>query len=1661
MVEGKILSVAPNCAHGYAVLLPNESILLSSTVVAAPISLVSKPPAGWEKKHPTHRVRGKSHLRWILAPAAALHRARWSPRGESASSALKGARSEGASAEGARSVASAEGARSEGARSVASAEGARSEGARSEGASVEGARSEGASAEGARSVGARSKGARSVASAKGARSEGARSVASAEGARSEGARAEGARSEGASAEGARSVGARYEGAKSVASVKVARSEGARSVASVEGARFEGARYEGARSIASAESARSVANEGSVSVQALKPPNRVESDLTPVVLAVRMLLQGNVCEADMCKLLQRIQESGESSVAEMRYGLTLSEGMMTLRKEPANRLPIVRCLNRFLSMHFPEGKWAECRVVPKENSGSEVSQAEGVVRVSVGAWWIEGRNCLGSNPQGDPRSAPFVSALVEAGFPVSLVKAKSLPTLVTEEEGPYLRMLQLPIPGRARLVPWPHPAREESHSLRYLLQCEPIRLMECLGIQGPEIGSLREVSPGLRLTTASAWCRSQPPEVWQRVQDQTDSQATSSSDGITPPETCNSSSSKGDFAEAIAETSLQEGRVRSERPLDEEEFLDPGEQDSISDLSVEEEYCRVHNFHHWDAEYRPSVVQQRVENWRRRGRRLHNPPDVEGLSGTENASVQMMVGYFLYDRPRATGSSTPSPPQIRVISVAPPNGESGSSLAYLRPRLPVSAPRVAAIEVDSGSEKEWEKVGYPTMAERNFENVESWEVELPVTTVTTEMLDDACMEHRATSLSVRRLMHDLEGLSSQDVLRQERLQLLQSQQEKKASLEEWLARAHQLNTISLPSQSAEAQCVSLTGEVPADTFLHTRTVSAAEVRKELDLWVEPACEELESLFDRTGACEKVDEQTVQRWIDEGQDVHILPGKAVCTRKAGIGKRRFRAVVCGNYMPQDTVGGETETFASGVECISVRCAVAYAARQGWSASSLDIRTAFLNAPARPGSGVKIVVKPPRLLTELALIPVTERWLVAKALYGLTTSPRDWSVYRNNVLRFLTAVIGESQVRLRQGAVDENVWQVVSHDGKILGLLIVYVDDLLCLAAVEVAEALWKSVQNQWQTTPPTWATKEEPISFCGVEVYQGDGLIWLRQTRYIQELLDRHQVEHEATLPMNAWVDPEPETSPSLSSVRNAQKVTGELLWLTKRSRPDLVFSVGKLSQWSTKAPQKVLEWSRQILKYLKGSKDLAIVYGSQLWSLGAHQQLQQPRRPDLLEIYADSSHAPQGFRSQQCVILLWQGDLIAWDAGRQPFTAMSSAEAELVGMLHAMTIAESIGPLFEEFQECDLRFCLLGDNAAACRSFEEAPCNWRSRHLRIRAAAGRERVQSQLGTVAHVPGLYQLADLATKPLPGSRLSWLLGLMNVISCPPASPVSLSAASPASGANPVGPEKMEKTKVSPGVEAKKGDTVSVRDDVPEASNPIGVACAKSSSLSTNPVQPSMTAALEEGTVEEVGSPRPTWSSDPSMGTTVRPQQVLVALLVIILASLSSPTMSSREIMLTDQASNLQDYVELQETAWFIFHLFLVVLVWEMVKYGCSRLFRKRTRDWCFGGCHRHKALLEVERFATSGPDCWEVYEKAGIAILRHYKPRKMLFDPEQAKLPFARSKLTGIRITLVYYTSEREFEFVLDRYSDSGRARYNLHRMWVGRTVLLLTQ
>ena len=395
--------------------------------------------------------------------------------------------------------------------------------------------------------------------------------------------------------------------------------------------------------------------------------------------------------------------------------------------------------------------------------------------------------------------------------------------------------------------------------------------------------------------------------------------------------------------------------------------------------------------------------------------------------------------------------------------------------------------------------------------------DEWEVKMPVEQLTPEVSEGLRDMHQHVSVTLRRLCKEVEIHAQDKDTCRSLASLISEQSQLKESLEESLvqgqgpAKLGMVRALGVTGSLSEAESVSLTGEIQQDTFLHTRTVSLPEVKKELHMWKESAEEELHALFERTKACERVSEAEVRRWIQEGQTVHVLPGKAVCTRKAGVGKRRFRAVVCGNHLPSDADTGGLSTFASGVEAISVRAATAVAARKGWTVSGLDIRTAFLNAPVRANTKMRLVVKPPRLLVDLQLIPSDERWLVSKALYGLTTSPRDWAVHRDAVLRKMKIPSALGFLFLKQGLVDENVWRICDEKGEVHGLLIVYVDDLMCLAEKERASELWRAVRAEWQSTDPSWASEESPLSFCGLEIYQGSGRIWVRQTRYLQDLL----------------------------------------------------------------------------------------------------------------------------------------------------------------------------------------------------------------------------------------------------------------------------------------------------------------------------------------------------------------------------------------------------------------------------------------------------------------------------------------------------------------------------------------------------------------------
>ena len=88
-----------------------------------------------------------------------------------------------------------------------------------------------------------------------------------------------------------------------------------------------------------------------------------------------------------------------------------------------------------------------------------------------------------------------------------------------------------------------------------------------------------------------------------------------------------------------------------------------------------------------------------------------------------------------------------------------------------------------------------------------------------------------------------------------------------------------------------------------GEEPAKV-LQTYTVLLQEVRKDLEVWREAMMDEYRSLV-KTEVVKPIDECDLAA-VPGIEDAEYAPGKLVTTIKAPTGRKRARAVICGNLL-----------------------------------------------------------------------------------------------------------------------------------------------------------------------------------------------------------------------------------------------------------------------------------------------------------------------------------------------------------------------------------------------------------------------------------------------------------------------------------------------------------------------------------------------------------------------------------------------------------------------------------------------------------------------------------------------------------------------------------------------------------------------------------
>ena len=209
----------------------------------------------------------------------------------------------------------------------------------------------------------------------------------------------------------------------------------------------------------------------------------------------------------------------------------------------------------------------------------------------------------------------------------------------------------------------------------------------------------------------------------------------------------------------------------------------------------------------------------------------------------------------------------------------------------------------------------------------------------------------------------------------------------------------LQRVHRSEGLKIQAVSAGDQG---SGE---DEVLQTTVVSLDEVRKNVEVWKSAMMNEYRSLTEETHAIEPIDEKDL-----DDQQVELVPGKLVCTLKAGPngGKRKCRAVICGNLL-DDEKDPCPSSYASGADGLLIRATIKHGVEQGWGITTTDVKTAFLLAPRPRVEGTReVIIIPPKILMQAGVCKPSERWRVHRALYGFPSSPARWSLHRDSVFQ-----------------------------------------------------------------------------------------------------------------------------------------------------------------------------------------------------------------------------------------------------------------------------------------------------------------------------------------------------------------------------------------------------------------------------------------------------------------------------------------------------------------------------------------------------------------------------------------------------------------------------------------------------------------------------
>ncbi|KAK3233736.1 hypothetical protein CYMTET_55980 [Cymbomonas tetramitiformis] len=490
------------------------------------------------------------------------------------------------------------------------------------------------------------------------------------------------------------------------------------------------------------------------------------------------------------------------------------------------------------------------------------------------------------------------------------------------------------------------------------------------------------------------------------------------------------------------------------------------------------------------------------------------------------------------------------------------------------------------------------------------------------------------------------------------------------------------------------------------------------------------WLSSIQDELEALVQIKGALQMLDEGDIPTGVKLLEMSLVLKVKLDKNRE--LLKRKSRVCVRGNK--QEYGVDYYDTFAPCTQLSSVRAVITLALNLGLTVYHMDVDTAFLNSVLEEDLYVRL----PRGLDYGGHRCAK----LVKAVYGLKQAGKEWFDTSD-------AFIMGYDSRMQRSDVEPCLYFI--RDATLQVIILAYVDEYL----VATNDKSW--YDTFVSSFHAQYACKDLGVLdlVMGIGVRWGSDTAYLCQSGYITQIISTYGLDDAkpASLPMSPGTALAPADGKGAMPYR---ALLGQLQWVARCSRPDIMAAVSVLSRFCTTYGPEHFMALKQVVRYLKGTKDYELVLRTASVPGGGGTG---PSRPLPLSIYTDSDYAGCKVtrRSTSGIAVFLCGSLVIFSSMIQKSVSLSTTEAEIIAMSEGAREVKYVLNVLDSLVDICRPVPMYCDNQGAIHLATNYVNNSRSKHIEVRNMYIRELIKAKDTEALYTGTDDNTADIMTKPL----------------------------------------------------------------------------------------------------------------------------------------------------------------------------------------------------------------------------------------------------------------------------------------------------------------